>query len=116
MIEGERKREKEGSNKGGHRYLQEKRGFLPKLQGRQGKFWPGARNIIRAKTHYITPPLRLPYLPTPFNHPIINKIPLYIHPHLKINGIQIIQSEFIIGLFKNAAVNIKCYFAQPVKN
>ena len=29
-----------------------KRGFLPELQGRQGKFWPGARNTIRAKARY----------------------------------------------------------------
>ena len=30
-----------------------KGGFSPKLQGRQGKFWPGAKNTIRAKTRYI---------------------------------------------------------------
>ena len=35
-----------------------KKGFLPELQGRQGKFWLGARNIIRAKARYIPPPLR----------------------------------------------------------
>ena len=29
-----------------------KRGFLPELQGRQGKFWLAARNIIRAKARY----------------------------------------------------------------
>ena len=44
-----------------------KRGFLPELQGRQGKFWPGTRNIIRAKARYITPPLHLPHLLTPPN-------------------------------------------------
>ena len=45
-------REKEGFNWGGHRYLQEKRGFLPELQGQQCKFWLRARNTIRAKARY----------------------------------------------------------------
>ena len=68
-------------------FIYKKKGFLPKLQGRQNKFWLGARNIIRSKTYYITLPLHLSYFPTPFNYLTINKIPFYIHPYLKINNI-----------------------------
>ena len=76
LIKGKRKREKEGSHWGGHRYLQEKRRFLPELQGQHNvKFWLKARNTIRAKARYITPPLRLPHLLTPSIHiAVVNNI------------------------------------------